>query len=189
MCSFLQYFIINFIYFAGVIIKNFSTVDNLNNSMNEMSMNQNASGVINQYKDIIRDQDYKMQTLRTTLKQQQEEIENLKRQFTDLQQTNTQLHDQNILLKAQLTAATSNGNANVNHKNSNADDGSVQIRFYQAETMRLQEEVTNLNEKLSEALDMTEKSLNLTEISKLRKDQEDLLELLTDQVRILSSVD
>lgn len=165
-----------------MIIKNFSTADNVNGSP-ELS-NQNASGVINQYKDIIRDQDYKMQSLRSTLKQQEEEIEMMKRQFAELQQMNMQLHDQNILVKAQLAAATSSTSnaANHNHKDSNADDSAIQIRFYQAETCRLQEEVTNLNEKLSEALDMTEKSLNLTEISKIRKDQEDLLELLTDQV-------
>lgn len=166
-------------FLAGIIVKNFSTIDDLNNSMNELTMNQNASGVICQYKDIIRDQDYKMQTLKTTVKQREEEIENLKRQFIELQQANTQLHDQNILLKAQLAAATSNG---VNPTN---DDQAIQIRFHQAETIRLQEEVTNLNDKLSEALDMTEKSLNLTEISKLRNDQEDLLELLTDQVSLI----
>lgn len=52
----------------------------------------------------------------------------------------------------------------------------------QTENRRLVQEVDLLNTKLNEALEMTEQSLNLTEIGRMRKDQDDLLELLTDQV-------
>lgn len=171
---------------AGIIVRNFTTADNATNSPDILS-NQNASGVISQYKDIIRDQDFKLQSLQNAAGQSNQEIENLKKQLTELQQTNTQLFDQNILLKAQLAAAT-NGTGSGTHAHATGPASSVssttEMEFYKAENSRLNQEIDNLNSKLNDALDMTEKSLSLTEIGRLRKDQEDLLELLTDQVGV-----
>lgn len=166
----------------GVIIKNFTTIDNPSNSPETSLLgNQNAAGVINQYKDIIRDQDHKIQNLQITVKMTHEELERLKKQLADVIQSNSQLYDQNILLKAQLAAAT-NGNVTIQNGQSNGNGTASEREFYKFENNRLNEEVKSLNEKLNEALEMTEQSLNLTEIGKMRKDQEDLLELLTDQV-------
>lgn len=111
----------------------------------------------------------------------------MKKQLNDVQQTNAQLFDQNILLKAQLAATTSNATANhvksvANTNANNPVSASTEISFYRSENSRLVDEVKDLNAKLNEALDMTEQSLNLSEVGRLRKDQEDLLELLTDQV-------
>lgn len=110
----------------------------------------------------------------------------MKKQLTELQQTNTQLFDQNILLKAQLAAATNGTSSGAHHASgpSNSVSSTTEMEFYKAENSRLNQEIDNLNSKLNDALDMTEKSLSLTEIGRLRKDQEDLLELLTDQVGI-----
>lgn len=143
--------------------------------------NQNAAGVINQYKDIIRDQDHKLQNLQISAKKSHGELERLIQQLTEVKQSNSQLYDQNILLKAQLAAAT-NGNVTIQNGQSNGNGTASELEFYKSENNRLSEEVKSLNEKLNEALEMTEQSLNLTEIGKMRKDQEDLLELLTDQV-------
>lgn len=174
-------------------MKNFTDMENLTNSPEH----QNASGVISQYKDIIRDQDYKLQNLQLAAKKYEEEIENLKKQLTEMQQTNAQLFDQNILLKAQLGAATNshqsinnnhhNGgtssNTTNNHNNNNTlVSSATETEFYKSENRRLEQEVADLNTKLNEALEMTEQSLNLTEIGKIRKDQEDLLCLLSEQV-------
>lgn len=177
-----------------IIVKNFTDMENLTNSPEH----QNASGVINQYKDIIRDQDYKLQNLQMAAKKYEEEIENLKKQMTEMQQTNAQLFDQNILLKAQLAAATNshqslNNNSHSstsghhttnNHLNNNNNlvSTATETEFYKAENRRLEQEVNDLNGKLNEALEMTEQSLHLTEIGKIRKDQEDLLCLLSEQV-------
>lgn len=173
---------------TGIIIKNFTSVDNANNSP-DLSINQNATGVISQYKDIIRDQDYKLQNLKIALKKSEQEIESMKKQLNEVQQTNAQLFDQNILLKAQLAATTSNvtannakTDANSNSNGNNPVSTSTEISFYRLENDRLVNEVKELNTKLNEALEMTEQSLNLSEVGRLRKDQEDLLELLTDQV-------
>lgn len=169
---------------SGIIVKNFTDFENVTNSPEH----QNASGVISQYKDIIRDQDYKLQNLQIAAKKSEEEIENLKKQMNEMQQTNAQLFDQNILLKAQLAAAT-NGhhstatqNGQSAYNNNNLVSSATEIGFYRSENRRLENEVISLNSKLNDALELTEQSLSLTEIGKLRKDQEDLLELLTDQV-------
>lgn len=172
--------------YLGIILKNFTEIENVSNSPEH----QNASGVINQYKDIIRGQDYKLQNLQIAAKKSEEEIENLKRQLHEMQQTNAQLFDSNILLKAQLAAATSshNGVAQNSHNqngNNNLVSSAAETDFYKIQNRRLEEEVNNLNAKLNDALEMTEQSLGLTEIGKMRKDQEDLLELLTDQVRFI----
>lgn len=168
---------------AGIIVRNFTSADNATNSPDILS-NQNASGVISQYKDIIRDQDFKLQSLQNAVGQSNREIENFKKQLTELQQTNTQLFDQNILLKAQLAAATNGTGSAAHHATgpSSSVSSTTEMEFYKAENSRLNQEIDNLNSKLNDALDMTEKSLSLTEIGRLRKDQEDLLELLTDQV-------
>lgn len=170
-------------------------MENLTNSPEH----QNASGVINQYKDIIRDQDYKLQNLQMAAKKYEDEIENMKKQMTEMQQTNAQLFDQNILLKAQL-AATTNSHQKVNNNshsstsatshtannqinnNNNLVSTATETEFYKSENRRLEQEVIDLNSKLNEALEMTEQSLHLTEIGKIRKDQEDLLCLLSEQV-------
>lgn len=171
-------------------MRNFIPENNEPNSPDILN-NQNASGVISQYKEIIRDQDFKLQNLQNTVDKSNEEVENLKKQLTELQQTNTQLFDQNILLKAQLAAAT-NGPSSSNAQQTNGNSqhsvsSNTEMQFYRAENSRLNQEIDNLNSKLNDALDMTEKSLGLTEIGRLRKDQENLLELLTDQVRSTSA--
>lgn len=162
-------------------------------NLTELTLSHEASGLVGQYKDIIREQDYKLQTLQDTMKQAHTDIENLKRQLAEAQQTNTQLFDQNILLKAQLSAATGSGHQHsqtvqnylpnsIKSDSCLSDEDRKQMTNLKEDNKRLMDEVMLLNSKLNEALEMTEQSLNLTEIGRMRKDQEDLLELLTDQV-------
>lgn len=155
-------------------------------NITELTLSSEASGLVSQYKDIIREQDYKLQTLNDSLRHCQDETEAVKRQLTETQQTNSQLFDQNILLKAQLAASNSQQKEESTHNatNGHSISHSTQISFYEAENVRLVNEVAELNHKLNEALEMTEQSLKLTELGRLRKDQEDLLELLNDQVGV-----
>lgn len=166
-------------------MRNFTPETNEPNSPDILN-NQNASGVISQYKEIIRDQDFKLQKLQSTVDRSNAEIDMLKKQLGEIQQTNTQLYDQNILLKGQLAAVAANGSTSstaAQHVNGqHAVSSTTEMQFYKAENSRLNHEIHNLSSKLDDALDMTEKSLSLTEIGRMRKDQEDLLELLTDQV-------
>lgn len=137
-----------------------------------------------QYKDIIREQDLRLQTVRDELKRKHDEADVQRKQLLDAQQSNTQLFDQNILLKAQLAAAIGNGTA-TSHQQPQPVSHSTQISFYEAENARLAREVAELNDKFAETkLETTETE----EVSTIRKEQEDLLELLSDQVRGVNAV-
>lgn len=73
-----------------------------------------------------------------------------------MRQTNSQLHDQNTLLKAQLTTGTTTDSAN----NATSTPQPVLEKVKQLEVELIEKDV---------------------ELEKVRKDQDDLLELLTDQ--------
>lgn len=104
--------------------------------------------------------------------------------------SNAQTADQNILLQAQLSATvptSSNGDEFKQQINSLE----LKISTLQANEERNQSKLDTIsyeNTKLLEELDGSKKEWNHSEflmkaeIDKLKKDQEDLLELLTDQV-------
>lgn len=139
-----------------------------------------------QYKDIIRKQDSKLQSANAELRTKHNEAEALRKQLTDMQQTNAQLFDQNILLKAQLTAATSTTTTTtILPTEPHAISQSTQIGFYEAENARLVREVADLHRKFSEmSVADTENKATSEEddVAVMRKEQEELLELLSDQV-------
>lgn len=121
-----------------------------------------------------------------------------------------QINDQNILLKAQLTAASANSN-NVVHQNGYGDHHQQQqqsnriqelehqimvlthdkahsetkITFYEAENARLINEIEQFKtiKIVASEVDQlkNEKSEWNAKIEKMNKDQDDLLELLADQ--------
>lgn len=176
------------IYFLAIIVKTVSNIGN-ETSLTELTLSSEASGLVGQYKDIIREQDYKLQTLRDSLKQQHDEMQAIQAQLVESQQSNSQLFDQNILLKAQLSAAT-----NPQHTETNTTrDGSAvsethsisqstQISFYESENARLVKELSELNDKFKSEPQTNRDGAPSDELSQLRRDQEDLLELLSDQV-------
>lgn len=183
----------SFIANIAIIVKTVSGIGN-ETSMTELTLSSEASGLVGQYKDIIREQDYKLQSLRDSLKQQHDEMKSIQGQLVEAQQSNSQLFDQNILLKAQLSAATNpqqqqepttrEGSA---LSDSHSISHSTQISFYESENARLVKEVSELNDKLSttEAVPKSNTvSTKSDELAQLRRDQEDLLELLSDQVRL-----
>ncbi|XP_055683150.1 general vesicular transport factor p115 [Lutzomyia longipalpis] len=175
----------------AVIVKTITSIGNEGSNITELTLSQEASGIVSQYKDIIREQDTKIAELHAMVKRNVNEMEDIRRQLGEAQASNSQLSDANILLKAQLAAATETSQVNHigNHvaalnitgngiPNHHGHDGQ-QIQAYQMENARLQQEVERLSMALREfQVKFTEKSL---EMEKLRKDEEDLLELLTDQ--------
>lgn len=140
---------------------------------------------MNQYKDIIRDQDSKIKSLTESLSRLEYEKSLLQSQLSEAMSSNSQLSDQNILLKAQLTAAseTVRNSNHINHlenqMSSISIDHQTQISFYQSENSRLLNEIENFKVRLLESERLVMENNN--EMDKLRKDQEDLLELLSDQ--------
>lgn len=132
--------------------------------MTELTLSSEASDLVGQYKGIIRDLDKDIKTLKIQVNDANSANAELRQKIVELEATNSQLQDQNILFKAQLTASsTSNGLPS---------DSSLQ----QIELGRLQQEKYLLQAKLNE-----EQAKSSQDLDRLRKDQEDLLELLSDQ--------
>lgn len=162
----------------AVIVKTITGIGNESN-LTELTLSTEAAALVAQYKDIIREQDMRMQKVRDELKLRHDEAEALRKQLLDAQQSNTQLFDQNILLKAQLAAAI--GGAGGNEQQQPVSQ-STQISFYEAENARLARELADVNHKLSETKLETTTTETEEEVGKMRREQEELLELLSDQV-------
>lgn len=176
----------------AIITKTINGFGNENVNITELTLSQEASGIVSQYKDVIREQDVKLKRLEETLKKIDVEKSEIYKQLNVAINSNSQLSDQNILLKAQLTAASDLAQQNGMHSNhvNNVEnqmasmniDYQTQISFYQSENSRLVAENYELKNNFNEVRIRADQ--NNTELEKLRKDQEDLLELLTDQVSI-----
>lgn len=132
--------------------------------MTELTLSSEASDLVGQYKGIIRDLDKEIKSLKVQVSDASSENSDLKQKLVELDAINSQLSDQNILLKAQLTASSSsNGLAN-------------DFPIPHSEIGRLQQENYMLQTKVNE-----EKERSSLDLEKLRRDQDDLLELLSDQ--------
>lgn len=180
------------------LVTNFS---NGNESINELTFSQ---GLVSQYKNLIREQDGKMQSINEKFKELQLQNETLTVNVNSiiielrshdlcsqakLYETNnsmSQINDQNILLRAQLSAAGA-GQAVANQTDSsqleqlhhqiqtlNAEISlqKTKLSFYESELKLASNEVSQLRNENAE--------LNAKIVSK-SKDQDDLLELLADQ--------
>lgn len=185
------------------------------NGSSELSMSASENSLLLQYKDLIREQDRKLQELTQTIDRLTAEKSTLQAQVEDLTSTIFQLRDENMVLRAQAntglgqaTDATTLGHKtwaeahrlkteseckeSLVHKleeqvtsgtvsdlearlRSTAMDGTVATSDTEKELRETQQRLAAAEEKLAEL-----ESAN-SELQILRKDQEDLLELLTDQ--------
>ncbi|KAK4874155.1 hypothetical protein RN001_013515 [Aquatica leii] len=141
----------------SVIVKTLGAQKQLSNDMTELSLSEQENGLLLQYKDVIRDQDRRLQDLNKDLMRITQERDNLQVQNEDLRQSNLQLQDENTLLKAQLSAGTVNSET---LPNTELPDPDLLLKLKQLEK------------------EVSEKD---SELEQLHKDQDDLLELLTDQ--------
>ncbi|XP_058975224.1 general vesicular transport factor p115-like [Musca domestica] len=162
--------------------------------LTELTLSSEASALVAQYKGIIRGLDTQITSLQETVKQLESKNTEQDKKLTELQSLNHQLTDQNTLLKAQLGARKNNDSTSTNSSTPNNDNNSsptnhatvealnaaqFQTNLYYTENLRLQQELENLRKRLQETT-ATANTAN-ENYRKLQKDQEDLLELLTDQ--------
>lgn len=184
------------------IVTNYS---NGNESVNELTLSQEASSLVGQYKNIIREQDGKLQSLNEKFKELQLQNETLTVNVNSiifrlcshvlcsqakLHETNfsmSQINDQNILLKAQLSAAGA-GQSVVNHHTdaSQLEKLQHQIQALTAENSHQKSKLAFYESELksgsTEAIQLRTEHEELTaKIASMSKDQDDLLELLADQ--------
>uniref|UniRef100_A0A182JUG0 Vesicle tethering protein Uso1/P115-like head domain-containing protein n=1 Tax=Anopheles christyi TaxID=43041 RepID=A0A182JUG0_9DIPT len=173
-------------------------------NITELTLSQEASGLVAQYKDIIREQDTRLQALQQQLTQTDAKVRELSGALEQSHSSNAQLQDQNILLKAQLQAAadlrqqtlSSSASSPLHLLPAQGDQQEAlekrlsmlsleqqtdraKMAYYESENSRLLGELDQLRARVSVAESKANEAG--TEIDKLRKDQEDLLELLTDQ--------
>ncbi|XP_050311494.1 general vesicular transport factor p115 isoform X2 [Anthonomus grandis grandis] len=148
----------------GAIIQALGVQRDLSNGISELSLSEHENALLVQYKDLIRDQDKKLQEWQRKFGFLERQFEELKAQMQEAQQTNAQLVDQNTLLKAQLsTGATQMASTEFQPQGTAAL--TERIRQLEAENAKLAEELT---EKTSE-------------VESYQRDQDDLLTLLTAQ--------
>ncbi|XP_018361248.1 PREDICTED: general vesicular transport factor p115 isoform X1 [Trachymyrmex cornetzi] len=171
----------------GVIIK--SVIDANNENKNQLSvMNLPDNTLISQYKDLIREQDIQIQRLNQANDFLTKEKQEFEAQVQELRSTVSHLRDQNLVLRA---AQANIGDGKETSASSNNLDLEKELQTYKTMVADLENrlaEYTHImqqhNEKDKENKESYLKSqlkLKIDELEKLKKDQEALLELLTDQ--------
>ncbi|KAJ2945386.1 hypothetical protein O0L34_g189 [Tuta absoluta] len=128
---------------------------------------------LEQYKTLIRQQDGRLQELMVQVEQLIQQNQALQSALNDSKQSNSHLKDENTLLKAQVSAQTSPSSGQAPPI---ADD---RAREYEARIAQLSTELMGTRQAMLTAQEG--EKLAREEMEKVRKDQDDLLELLADQ--------
>ncbi|XP_034952412.1 general vesicular transport factor p115 [Chelonus insularis] len=151
------------------------------------TLSSSDSALLSQYKDLIREQDEKIQQLTQTKESLMNDKLLLERQFLELQSEISNLKDQNLVLRAAQTNLNDNKEFLLtNHKDSSTDESIIEhqniikqlesrLNEYQ---IKLQEYESRESHRAQLENMLKEKS---EELDQLKKDQEDLLMLLADQ--------
>lgn len=173
----------------GVVIKSVIDANNEHQNKNQLSMmSLSDSTLVSQYKDLIREQDIQIQRLNQANDIFTKEKQELETQIQEFRSTVSHLRDQNLVLRA---AQANIGDEKENVVSSNNVDLEKELQMYKTMVVELenrlaeysqivQEHKEKDSEKKESELEYQLKS-KTDELEKLKKDQEDLLELLTDQ--------
>ncbi|OAD57049.1 hypothetical protein WN48_02849 [Eufriesea mexicana] len=161
----------------GVIIKSVLDGSSLHHKNQIATPMLPDSVLVAQYKEVIREQDCQIQKLNQFSESLVKEKHELEIQIHDLQSTISHLKDQNLVLRAAQTNLLFEESES---NNITANEGCTK------EAEKYKTVIIELENRLAEyalmvnsyEIDLKEKS---EELEKLKKDQEDLLELLTEQ--------
>lgn len=175
-----------------------------------IELSPTESAVVMQYKDLIREQDKRIYDLETENEALKHENKMSAAQIEELNNTLSQLRDQNMIFKAQVSASGGGSGGDsistetfielerlkseVYNKNSDIMRLEEELKLAKlsaqmksaslehTENASKDEEIRRLQENLNEAHRRIEElTEDREELAKLRRDQEDLLELLADQ--------
>ncbi|XP_063974327.1 general vesicular transport factor p115 [Diachasmimorpha longicaudata] len=149
------------------------------------SLSSADSALVSQYKDVIREQDVQIQNLKIQNGVVMREKEELEERVTELEAEVGNLKDQNLVLRAAQIDSGENGRSGRGLTNHTEDE----VKKYSAIVKELEERLANYVLKVKEyegsgeRLREMEKVLTerTEELEKVKKDQDDLLELLADQ--------
>ncbi|XP_024943329.1 general vesicular transport factor p115 isoform X2 [Cephus cinctus] len=175
----------------GIIVK--SVLDGSSSHRNNdpiSTLTPSESALVAQYKELIREQDVQIQSLNQVNVTLSKEKCDLEAQIHELQATVNHLKDQNLVLRAAQTNFSDEKQmmSTENHIDTTVredlDKYKVIVKDLQ---QRLDDSIMKLkeyeHERSNQSKSMLESALKekMDELEKLQKDQEDLLELLTDQ--------
>ncbi|XP_054728710.1 general vesicular transport factor p115 [Anastrepha obliqua] len=161
----------------GKVVSGFD-VDGI--ELTELTLSSEASALVAKYKSIIRDLDGQINLLQQNSKKIEAKNIELEHNLAQVESLNTQLSDQNTLLKAQLGAVQNGTSSACDVATANALNAAhFQTNLYCAENLRLTREIEDIRKQV----DNEKQRANTAneDLQKLQKDQEDLLELLMDQ--------
>ncbi|XP_011702750.1 PREDICTED: general vesicular transport factor p115 isoform X2 [Wasmannia auropunctata] len=173
----------------GGIIKSVIDANNEHQNRNQLSvMNLPDNTLVSQYKDLIREQDIQIQRLNQANDLLTKEKQELEAQVQELGSTVSHLRDQNLVLRA---AQANIGDGKETIVSSNNLDLEKELQTYKTMVADLENRLTeymhimqqhNEKDKVNKQTELEHQlKLKNDEFEKLKKDQEDLLELLTDQ--------
>ncbi|XP_050347503.1 general vesicular transport factor p115 [Nymphalis io] len=135
---------------------------------------QSSEVDLQQYKQVIRLQDARLSELLQQLEVLAVQAASLQSALNDSQSANSLLKDENTILKAQVSA-----NLSPQSQPNPVQPPDPKIVEYEARIQQLTDQVTRLTTELNVAKESQQNSAE--ELEKLKKDQEDLLELVADQ--------
>ncbi|XP_030036488.2 general vesicular transport factor p115 isoform X2 [Manduca sexta] len=133
------------------------------------------NGLLEQYKTLIRQQDARLQELMAQLDTLIQQNQSLQSALNDSIASNSHLKDENTLLKAQVSASTLTSQPPVQP----VSQTGANTEEYERRIQELTTEVARLTNELKINQDGQQSAAE--ELERLRKDQDDLLELLADQ--------
>ncbi|XP_047535373.1 general vesicular transport factor p115 isoform X2 [Vanessa atalanta] len=142
------------------------------NGVNEERQSSEAD--LQQYKQVIRLQDARLSELLQQLEALAGQAASLQSALNDSLAANSLLKDENTLLKAQVSA-----NSLPQSQPNLVQPPDPRIGEYEARIQQLTDEVTRLTRDLNVVRESQKNSAE--ELEKMKKDQDDLLELLADQ--------
>ncbi|CAB3252910.1 unnamed protein product [Arctia plantaginis] len=134
------------------------------------------SGNLEQYKSLIRQQDARLQELMSQVEGLLQQNQSLQGALNDSIASNSHLKDENTLLKAQVSASKTLPGPPAPSLTSQEDP---RVKEYEGKIQGLLAEVTSLKEQLRVSQEGQKTAAE--ELEKVKKDQDDLLELLADQ--------
>ncbi|XP_049876015.1 general vesicular transport factor p115 isoform X2 [Pectinophora gossypiella] len=155
-----------------------SLTEKQENGIGETDRATPESDTLEQYKTLIRQQDGRLQELMTQVDALIQQNQALQGALGDSQASNSLLKDENTLLKAQVSAAHSLPQAQA-HTQPPAQAQDDKVKEYEARIQQLDAQLAGAMEALRAAREGETRAM--VELDKLRKDQDDLLELLADQ--------
>ncbi|KAG1714452.1 General vesicular transport factor p115 [Nymphon striatum] len=152
----------------------------------DSNLSRDQHQLLTQYKDVIRQQDQQLNTLKANFSEIEADHSKCKTQIDEMTSTIQQLRDQNSLLKAHNVNQSNNSNHLDNNEDNRTQEMRQQIESYQSEILNikqeLQETYVHKSESAKSKLRIERLEDSLHEESVRARDYKDKIESLENQL-------